>query len=153
MPPTIFNFFGLRENPFKINPDPRFLFVTDQARATSDELAYAIRTRKGLILLAGEVGTGKTMLLRRLLDWLGEQKMPTALIFNSHINPDHLLDFILNDFGISCESSIKSDKLMSLNGWLLERYRAGQTPVLIVDEAQGLSPQALEGIRLLLNFE
>ncbi len=153
MPDTIFSFFGLRENPFKINPDPRFIFLTERAEATLNELVYGISTRKGLILLAGEVGTGKTMLLRRLLDWLGEQKMPTALIFNSHINPDHLLDFILNDFGIACESNIKSDKLLSLNRWLLERYRAGQTPVLIVDEAQGLSPQALEEIRLLLNFE
>src|SRR5258708_2832495 len=153
MPQTIFNFFGLRENPFKINPDPRFLFVTDQVRATGDELAYAIRTRKGLILLTGEVGTGKTMLIRRLLDWLAEQKMPTALIFNSHIKPDHLLDFILNDFAIPCASSRKSEKLLALHQWLLERYRAAQTPVLIVDEAQGLDPATLEEIRLLLNFE
>src|ERR1700682_6321013 len=153
MPHTIFNFFGLRENPFKITPDPLFLFVTDQARATSDELAYTIRTRKGLILLTGEVGTGKTMLIRRLLDWLAEEKMPTALIFNTHIKPDHLLDFILNDFGVPCKSTLKSEKLLALNRWLLELYRAGQTPVLIVDEAQGLSPLALEEIRLLLNFE
>ena len=153
MPNTIFDFFGLRENPFKINPDPRFLFVTDKARATSDELTYAIRTRKGLILLTGEVGTGKTMLIRRLLDWLAQQKMPTALIFNSHIKPEHLLDFILNDFGVPCSSTLKSEKLMALNSWLLERYREGQIPVLIVDEAQGLDPAALEEIRLLLNFE
>jgi general secretion pathway protein A len=150
---TIFSFFGLSENPFKINPDPRFLFVTDQAGTTSDELTYAIRTRKGLILLTGEVGTGKTMLIRRLLDWLAEQNMPTALIFNSHIKPDHLLDFILNDFGVPCTSTLKSEKLMALNRWLLERYRAGQIPVLIVDEAQGLEPTALEEVRLLLNFE
>jgi type II secretory pathway predicted ATPase ExeA len=149
----IFGFFGLREDPFKINPDPRFLFVTDQARATSDELAYAIRTRKGLILLTGEVGTGKTMLIRHLLNWLAEQKMPTALVFNSHIKPEHLLDFILNDFGVPCASTIKSEKLIALNRWLLEQYRAGQIPVLIVDEAQGLDPTALEEVRLLLNFE
>src|ERR1700682_3729153 len=153
MPHTIFNFFGLRENPFKLHPDPRFLVVTDQARATSDELTYAVRTRKGLILLTGEVGTGKTMLIRRLLDWLAEQKMPTALIFNTHIKPEHLLDLILNDFGVPCTSTLKSEKLMALNRWLLEQYRAGQIPVLIVDEAQGLEPAALEEVRLLLNFE
>jgi general secretion pathway protein A len=153
MSQTIFDFFGLRENPFKINPDPRFLFITDQARATAAELAYAIRTRKGLIVLTGQVGTGKTMLIRRLLAWLGEQKMPTALIFNSHIKPDHLLDFILNDFAIPCASNRKSEKLLALHGWLLERYQAAQTPVLIVDEAQGLDPATLEEIRLLLNLE
>lgn len=150
---SIFGFFGLRENPFKINPDPRFIFLTQKAQASLDELSYGVRARKGLILLTGEVGTGKTMLLRSLLDALNEQKMPTALVFNSHINPDHLLDFILNDFGISCASAVKSDKLLSLNTWLLERYRQGQIPVLVVDEAQGLSAQALEEIRLLLNFE
>src|SRR5712672_837487 len=150
---TIFSFFGLRENPFKINPDPRFLYTTDETRVASDSLAYAISTRKGLILLTGEVGTGKTMLIRGLLDWLTEQKMPTALIFNSHIQPEHLLDFILNDFGVPCASTLKSEKLMALNRWLLERYRDDQTPVLIVDEAQGLDPSALEEIRLLLNFE
>jgi general secretion pathway protein A len=150
---AIFNFFGLRENPFKINPDPRFLFITDRTQAASADLVYAIRTRKGLILMTGEVGTGKTMLIRRLLDWLSEQKMPTALIFNSHIKPEHLLDFILNDFGVPCTSTLKSEKLMALNRWLLERYRAGQIPVLIVDEAQGLDTAALEEIRLLLNFE
>jgi len=150
---AIFNFFGLRENPFKINPDPRFLYTTQQTQATSADLVYAIQSRKGLILLTGEVGTGKTLLIRRLLDWLTEQNMPTALIFNSHIQPEHLLDFILNDFGVPCTSTLKSEKLMALNRWLLERYRAGQIPVLIVDEAQGLDTAALEEIRLLLNFE
>lgn len=153
MSDAIFHFFGLRENPFKISPDPRFLFVTEQAQAASAELAYAIRTRKGLILLTGEVGTGKTVLLRHLLNWLGEQKMPTALIFNSHIKPEHLLDLVLNDFGVPCTSTLKSEKLIALNRWLLEQYRAGQIPVLIVDEAQGLDPTTLEQIRLLLNFE
>jgi general secretion pathway protein A len=153
MPDSIFSFFGLRENPFKISPDPRFLFVTDEARTAADELVYAVRNRKGLILLTGEVGTGKTMLVRRLLDWLAEEKMPTALIFNSRIRPEHLLDFILHDFGVACDSPVKSDKLMALNQWLLNRYRAGQTPVLIVDEAQGLEAETLEEIRLLLNFE
>jgi type II secretory pathway predicted ATPase ExeA len=73
---AIFNFFGLRENPFKINPDPRFLYTTQQTQATSADLVYAIQSRKGLILLTGEVGTGKTMLIRRLLDWLTEKTCP-----------------------------------------------------------------------------
>jgi type II secretory pathway predicted ATPase ExeA len=153
MASSVFGFFGLRENPFSINPNPRFLYPTPLTQAASQQLVDGIRNRKGLILLTGEVGTGKTLLLRRLLDWLAEQKMPKALIFNSHVNPDHLLDFTLSDFGVPWESSLKSDKLISLNRWLLDRHRLGQTPVLIVDEAQGLPLQALEEIRLLLNLE
>lgn len=153
MSTSVFGFFGLRENPFSINPNPRFLYLTPLTQAASQRLLDGIRDRKGLILLTGEVGTGKTLLLRRLLDWLAEQKMPTALIFNSHVNPDHLLDFILSDFGVRCDSDRKSDKLIALNNWLLERFRAGQTPVLVIDEAQGLPRHALEEVRLLLNLE
>jgi len=153
MSTSVFGFFGLRENPFSINPNPRFLYLTPLMQSSSHQLLEGIRDRKGLILLTGEVGTGKTLLLRRLLDWLTEQSMPTAMIFNSHVNPDHLLDFILSDFGIPCESGSKSEKLIALNNWLLERFRAGQTPVLIIDEAQGLPLHALEEVRLLLNLE
>src|SRR5437867_1928171 len=150
---TVFDFFGLRENPFKINPDPRFMFLTRDAQAAAEDLVYGIQTRKGLILLTGEVGTGKTMLVHRLIDWLAGLKMPTALIFNARLGANDLLDLIFNDFGISCDSSAKSDKLICLHNWLLDRYRAGLTPVLVVDEAQGLSADVLEEIRLLLNFE
>ncbi len=150
---SLFGFFGLHDNPFSISPNPRFLYPTRLTHAASQQLVDAIRNRKGLILLTGEVGTGKTLLLHRVLDWLAHQKMPTALISNSHLKPDHLLDFILSDFGVPCESSLKSEKLISLNRWLLDRYRFGQTPVLIVDEAQGLPLRTLEEIRLLLNLE
>jgi general secretion pathway protein A len=150
---STFGFFGLRENPFGTNPNPRFLYLTPLIQAASQQLVEGIRNRKGLILLTGDVGTGKTLLLRRLLDWLAQQKVPTALIFNSHVNPDHLLDLILSDFGVPCESRFISDKLVSLNRWLVGRYRLGQTPVLIVDEAQGLPRHTLEAIRLLQNLE
>ena len=152
---TVFGFFGLRENPFKINPDPRFLFLTPEARAVSDELMHGIETRKGLMLLTGEVGTGKTMLLRRLLNWLAEEKMPTALIFNARLTVDNLLNLVLTDFGIRCPATAtaRTDKLTCLNDWLLARYRSNQIPVLVIDEAQGLSPDVLEEVRLLLNFE
>src|ERR1700722_6605217 len=93
-------FFELNENPFNVNPDPRYLFLTHQTREALDELTYGIRARKGLIVLTGEVGTGKTTLLNKLLDWLHMQKEPTAFIFNSHLETDHLFDFILADFGV-----------------------------------------------------
>ena len=150
---TIFHSFGLRENPFSISPDPRFLYSTVQTHSTWSELTYAISTRKGLILLTGEVGTGKTTLVRRLMEWLSNEGMPTALIFNSRVKTGELLDLVLGDFGVPCDSTLPGDKLICFNRWLLERYRAGQTPVLIVDEAQGLPQSVLEQIRLLLNFE
>jgi len=147
------NFFGLRENPFNVNPDPRFLYQTPQIQEALEQLTYGVQSRRGLILLTGEVGTGKTTLINYLLDWLRHRKMPTAFIFNSHLNADHLFDFILNDFGIPTDFKLKGNMLLQLNQWLIERFRTGWTPVLIVDEAQGLSFELLEEIRLLLNLE
>jgi general secretion pathway protein A len=146
-------FFALRENPFNINPDPRYLFLTPQTQKSLDQLTYGIHARKGLILLTGDVGTGKTTLVYRLLDWLRQQQTPTAFIFNSHVEVNHLFDFMLADFGLPFDPGSKSSLLMRLNQWLLERYRAGETPVLIVDEAQGLATHILEEIRMLLNLE
>jgi general secretion pathway protein A len=146
-------FFSLRENPFNVNPDPRYLFLTPQTREALDGLTHGIKTRKGLLLLTGEVGTGKTTLLNHLLDWLHQQHTPTAFIFNSHLEVSHLFDFVLADFAVKFDSRLKDNALLRLQQWLLERYRAGQTPVVIVDEAQGLPDHVLEEIRMLLNLE
>jgi general secretion pathway protein A len=147
------NFFGLRENPFNINPNPRFLYVTPLTQEALEQLTYGVQNRKGCILLTGEVGTGKTTLINYLLEWLRHRKMPTAFIFNPHLSVKHFFDFILTDFGIPSDFGLKSNMLLQLTKWLLERFRAGETPVLIVDEAQGLSFELLEEVRLLLNLE
>jgi len=146
-------FFGLRESPFNVNPDPRYLFMTRQIQEALAGLTYGIQNRKGFILLTGEVGTGKTTLLNRLLGWLRGQRVATAYIFNSRLEVNHLFDFIMADFEIPYESREKSHVLLRLNQWLLERYRAGETAVLIIDEAQNLSSDVLEEIRLLTNLE
>ncbi|HEV2206224.1 MAG TPA: AAA family ATPase, partial [Candidatus Acidoferrales bacterium] len=146
-------FFGLRANPFNPNPDPRYLFLTGATREALAALAYGIRNRKGFLLLTGEVGTGKTTLINRLLEWLSEEKVATAFIFNSRLNEGEFFDFVLNDFGIACESRDKSQRLIRLNQWLIDRYRERKTAVLIVDEAQNLSNDVLEEIRLLTNME
>ncbi|MGB6978961.1 MAG: AAA family ATPase [Candidatus Acidiferrales bacterium] len=146
-------FFGLQENPFNVNPDPRYLYLTRQTQEALAGLTYGIQTRKGFILLTGEVGTGKTTLLNRLLDWLHGQRVRTAFVFNSRLDVSQLFDFIMTDFDIPCESQQKSQMLMRLNHWLLERYRAGEAAVLIIDEAQNLSLEVLEEIRLLTNLE
>src|SRR5271169_2684399 len=147
------SFFGLKENPFNVNPDPRFLFLTQEIEEALAGLMYGIQTRKGFITLTGEVGTGKTTLINRLLDWLHQRNARTAFLFNSRINSNQLFDFILAEFDISCESRNKSQQLMKLNHWLLERYRAGETSVVIIDEAQNLTFPVLEEVRLLTNLE
>src|SRR6202049_1687615 len=147
------SYFGLRENPFNVNPDPRYLYLTKQIEEALTGLMYGIQTRKGFITLTGEVGTGKTTLVNRLLDWLRQRRTRTAFLFNSRMNTSHLFDFILAEFDIPCETRTKSQQLMKLNQWLLDRYRAGETTVLIVDEAQNLTYPVLEEIRLLTNLE
>src|SRR5689334_20146430 len=107
MSDSIFGFFGLRENPFKISSDPRFLLLTRESQFAFEQLCAGIQSRKGLLLLTGEVGTGKTMLVRHLLDWLTTQKMPAAFLINARLHPDELLDVILRDFSIPCDSDLK----------------------------------------------
>lgn len=147
------SFFGLKANPFNVNPDPRFLFVTQHTREALACLAYGIQNRKGFMLLTGEVGTGKTTILNKLLEWLRTQRVSSAFIFNPRLEVIQFFDFMFADFGIPCKSRDKSQFLLRLNQWLLERYRARESAVLIVDEAQNLSADLLEEIRLLTNLE
>jgi general secretion pathway protein A len=147
------SFFGLGRNPFNVNPDPRDLFWTPQTIRALTELTNAIETRKSLVVLTGEVGTGKTTLINHLLHSLRERELPVAFVFNSHLDIDNLYDFILADFGIKEDLSRPRNVHKVLQDWLFARRRAGQHPILIVDEAQGLSFQVLEEIRMLLNLE
>ena len=146
-------FFGLRANPFNVNPDPRYLFLTRHTEEALACLTYGIQSRKGFVLLTGEVGTGKTTLINKLLEWLRLQQVATAFIFNSRMNVPQFLDYMMADFGIQHDSRAKSQILLRLYNWLLDRYRAGETAVLIVDEAQNLSDEVLEEIRMLTNLE
>jgi general secretion pathway protein A len=146
-------FFGLRENPFNVNPDPRYLFLTEHTEEALASLTYGIRNRRGFILLTGEVGTGKTMLLNKLLDWLHRQHVPTAFIFNPRLNVQEFFEFMMADLGIAGDTHQKSQALLRLNHWLLDRYKSGETAVVVVDEAQDLSARLLEEIRLLTNLE
>jgi general secretion pathway protein A len=146
------SFFDLRDNPFRANPDPRYLFLTQQTRETLDQFIEAIRARKGLLLLTGEVGTGKTVLLNRLMQWLEQERIPKAFIFNSHMKASEVLELILADFGVPFNAN-RGTPLAHLHSWLQDRHCAGQTPVLFVDEAQGLTLRTLEELRMLLNLQ
>jgi general secretion pathway protein A len=146
-------FFSLRDNPFNVNPDPRYWFLTERAQEALACLTYGIQRRRGFILLTGEVGTGKTTLLNKLLGWLRQYRVATSYIFNPGLDSDQFLDYMLADFGLNSETRHKGRMLQHLNKWLLERYRMRGTAVLIVDEAQNLTPEVLEEIRLLTNLE
>lgn len=146
-------FFGLKENPFSVTPDPRYLLQTQHTQEALACLTYGIQCRRGFILLTGEVGTGKTTLLNRLLSWLRRQKVATSFVFNSKLDTTQFFDYMVADFGLNFETQQKSQMLLRLNKWLLERYLVGGTAVLIVDEAQNLSAEVLEEIRLLTNLE
>lgn len=145
------SFFGLRDNPFRANPDPRYLFLTVEAQHCLEQILEGIRARKGLLLLTGEVGTGKTVLIHRLLERLAQEGAPRAFIFNSHLNVSELFELILAEFGMTFVAQRRTPRA-HLNSWLQDRFRAGQTPVLFVDEAQGLPWHVLEELRLLLNL-
>lgn len=147
------SFFGLRESPFDINPNPGYLVFTSQVEKAVEELTYGIQTRKGLILLTGEAGTGKTTLINSLLAWLRQRETPVAFIFDPHLETGHLYERILAEFGVTFDSRLNGDALIPLKRRLSQCYRAGKTAVLIVDEAQGLSFDVLEEIRTLLNLE
>jgi type II secretory pathway predicted ATPase ExeA len=146
-------FFGLKESPFRVNPDPRYLYLTSEIKEALAGLMYGVKARKGFVTLIGEVGTGKTTLINRWFEWLNQQQIRSAFIFNSRVNSSQLFELILGEFDISCASKSKSQQLMKLNHWLLERHKAGETAVLIVDEAQNLTYPVMEEIRLLTNLE
>jgi len=145
-------FYGLAEKPFNATPDPKFLFLTPAHREALAQLIYGVQENKGFIVLTGEVGTGKTTLLHTLLRRL-DGNTAVAFITNSTLPFDDIVAYVLEDFGIAKAGSSRAERLMALNHFLIERRRAGQNAVLILDEAQNLTPETLEQVRLLSNFE
>jgi type II secretory pathway predicted ATPase ExeA len=147
------SFFGLRALPFAASPDPRFLYKTPQIREALACLQYGIAARKGFVVMTGEVGTGKTTLLKTVLRSFVQDRFSTAFVFNPRLNVLDFLEFVLTDFGIPPTTRTKSGMLLQLNHWLIERFRNKQLCAIVIDEAQDLSSELLEEIRLLTNLE
>ncbi len=146
-------YFGLSENPFNLSPDPEFLYRSPQHEEALANLIYGVRSRKGFIVLAGEVGTGKTTMLECLRDYLDSQRIEFAFIFNSRLTPDQFFEMIAYDFDLHCDRKSKTEVLFALNALLIQQTERGRTCVLIVDEAHNLEWDVLEEIRLLGNLE
>ena len=146
-------FYNLKERPFNLTPDPRFIYFTEKHCEALANLVYGIRERKGFIVLSGEVGTGKTTLIHALLDTLERTGILSAFIFNPILSGSEFFEYLLADLNLKYDGKSKSQALMKLNSLLLERYRTGQATVLIIDEAQNLSTEMLEEVRLLTNLE
>jgi general secretion pathway protein A len=145
-------FYGLRETPFSPTPDPKFLFQSTRHREALAQLLYGVRERKGFIVLTGEIGTGKTTLLRTLLSRL-DADTHVAYIHNSALQIEGLLEYMLQDWGVKSTATTHAQRLFELNEFLIDQHRQGLSPVLVIDEAQNLSLATLEAVRLLSNFE
>ncbi len=146
-------FFGITDNPFNLSPDPAFLYRSSQHEEALANLIYGVQSRKGFIVLTGEVGTGKTTMLECLREYLESQYIEFAFLFNSRINPQQFFEMIAYDLDLRCERTSKTEVLFALNNLLIQQANEGRTTVLIVDEAHNLDWEVLEEIRLLGNLE
>jgi general secretion pathway protein A len=145
-------FYGFKEKPFEINPDPDFLFLSESHREALSHLIYATKERKGFTVITGEVGTGKTTLARAFLSSLNGQ-VKTAYIFNPNLTSIDFLRYICEDLGLKGEKLSKGQYIARLQDFLLDHYRRNEQVILIVDEAQNLPQTLLEEVRLLTNLE
>jgi len=153
-------FYGINDFPFGACPDPRFLYKMPHVQEALACLQYGIASRKGFVVMTGEVGTGKTTLLKTVLSSFTDRRISTAFVFNPRLDTLDFLEFVLADFGIPANPrgkpgmpQTKSGMLMQLNRWLIDRFRNGELCAIVVDEAQNLSWELLEEIRLLTNLE
>lgn len=144
--------FQLTERPFSLTPDPDFLFLSASHQQALEHLLYGLETGEGFIVMTGDIGVGKTTVSRALLGRLSA-RFATALVLNPMLTEKELVRGILDDFGVGTANGTKKDCLDALNRFLLAEADRGRRPVLIVDEAQNLSPSLLEQVRLLSNLE
>ncbi|GAI35581.1 unnamed protein product, partial [marine sediment metagenome] len=148
------SYFGFKESPFNLTPDPRYLFLSPHHKEAFDHLLYGIKERRGFIAITGGIGTGKTTLCRALLGQL-DDSTKSALIFNSFISDTELLEITNQEFGIDPDLAVgtKKEYIDKLNQFLLKTFSLGGNAVLLIDEAQNLSHTVLEQIRMLSNLE
>src|ERR1700739_2154491 len=146
-------FYNLQRTPFELTPDPSFLFATKKHNEALAALYYGVQRHKGFVVMTGEVGTGKTLLVRCLLHLLNRSNVASAYVFNSRLDSTEFLRYVTGDFGLEASGKTKSELLLSLSAHVMSRYQKGLTTVLVVDEAHHVASEVLEEIRLLTNLE
>lgn len=147
------SFYSLKRNPFEITPDPAFLFPTRRHNEALAALYYGVRRHKGFVVITGEVGTGKTLLVRCLLDLLNRSQVNYAYVYNTRLSPLEFLQYVAGDFGVTTAGKSKAELLLDLSSFLVRQHQQKLTTVLVVDEAHHLSIDVLEEVRLLTNLE
>ncbi|MDP2809135.1 MAG: XrtA-associated ATPase [Rhodocyclaceae bacterium] len=146
-------FYGLKVKPFQLNPDPAFYFDSKQHRRAGAYLEYGLHQNEGFIVVTGEIGAGKTTIVRGLLNTLDKDKVVAAQIVSTQLDADNTLRMVAAAFGVRCKDAVKAELILSIEAFLVEIARRGRRCLLIVDEAQNLAPQAIEELRMLSNFQ
>lgn len=146
-------FYGFSDRPFQLNPDPQFYFDSKQHRRATAFVQYGLHQSEGFIIITGEVGAGKTTLVRNLLDNLDASKVVAANLVSTQLDAEDMLRMVAAAFGIRTKDATKADLLLSLEALLTSQARLGKRCLLIVDEAQNLTPRAVEELRMLSNFQ
>ncbi len=146
-------FFGLKESPFSLTPDPAFLYRSAQHEEALANLIYGVQSRKGFLVLTGEVGTGKTTMLECLQDYLAAQRVDYAFLFNSRLTVEQFFEMICYDLDLRCAKTSKTEVLIALNQRLVQNANEGRTTALVLDEAHNLEWDVLEEVRLLGNLD
>jgi general secretion pathway protein A len=147
------SFYGLTGKPFQLNPDPSFYFGSKQHRRAMAYLEYGMHQNEGFIVITGEVGAGKTTIVRSLLDKLGSSQVLAAHLVSTQLDAEDILGLVVGAFGIHAKGLAKSDVLMSLEAFLVNAAAQRKRCLLVVDEAQNLTPRAVEELRMLSNFQ
>lgn len=147
------SFYNLSSKPFQLNPDPTFYFGSKQHRRATAYLDYGLHQNEGFIVVTGEVGAGKTTIVRGLLNKLDPQKVVAAQLVSTQLDAEDTLRMVAAAFGVACQNLGKSGVLLALEAFLVDVARQGKRCLLIVDEAQNLTPRAVEELRMLSNFQ
>jgi hypothetical protein len=146
------SFYGLTSKPFQLNPDPSFYFASKQHRRAMAYLEYGLNQNEGFIVVTGEVGAGKTTIVRGLLNDLDSEKVVAAQLVSTQLDAEDILRMVAAAFGVGARNMGKSELLLALEAYLVDVTRQGRRCLLIVDEAQNLTPRAVEELRMLSNF-